>query len=358
MNVADVENLTPRQKEILRLLLGGFDTKSIAHELGISAHTVTEHLREARRHLGVSNSRQAARILGRAEAGPPNNLGPSNIGVVGPAAASSSSVASSPNWRLVYFGASIMILLATVTIALAFSHNEPSALHSDPTPGQIPATTAEANPSPYPVLDVPVAKFDKLEVAGPIQVAVISSKEASRVQLQGPRALIADTVVAVKDGTLNIRFREGAKWSWNPGSGLNVVVWTSSLSSINLEGAGEVEIFGLKGETFAATTEGAGSVKATGLAVGKVQLATNGAGGISVAGSAREATYSVGGAGSIDAMRLRVTNARIAVAGSGSSYANVSGEAEVALSGSGSIEVVGGGACRMQPSNSDRVDCR
>lgn len=71
MSVDGLEKLTARQKEILRLLLGGFDTKSVARELDISVHTVTEHLRVARRHLGVSNSREAARLLGRAEAGPP-----------------------------------------------------------------------------------------------------------------------------------------------------------------------------------------------------------------------------------------------------------------------------------------------
>lgn len=358
MSVVGIEKLTPRQKEILRLLLAGFDAKSIANELGISVHTVTEHLREARRHLGVTNSREAARLLGQAEAGPPNNLGPNNIGVFGHPEASSSLQQPKPNRRLVYVGASIMFLLATVTIALALSDNQPSAQQGEPAAQEIPATSAEANPSPYPVLNVPVAKFDKLEVAGPIKVAVIQSDEASRVSLQGPRALISDAVVAVENDTLTVRFREGARWSWNPGSGLNAVVRTPSLSSVRLEGAGSVEIFLLKGETFTATTEGSGSVTAKNLDVGNIRLATNGAGGITVSGTAREASYSVGGAGSIDGMRLKVTDAQIAVAGAGSGYANVSGEAEISLTGAGSVEVVGGGVCRTQAGDTDRIDCR
>lgn len=358
MSVEGVENLTPRQKEILRLLLAGFDAKSIASELGISVHTVTEHLREARRHLQVTNSREAARLLAQTEAGPPNNLGPNNIGVVGHPETSSSSQQSKPNRRLIYLGASIMILLVTMTIALALSDNQPGAQQNKSVVQEIPATSAEANPSPYPVLDVPVAKFDKLEVAGPIKVFVIQSDEASQVSLQGPRALISDAVVEVDDGTLTVRFREGARWSWNPGSGLNAVVRTPSLSSVRLEGAGSVEIFFLKGDTFAATTEGAGSVTAKDIDVGKVLLTTKGAGGITVGGTAQEASYSVGGAGSIDGMRLKVTEAQIAVAGAGSSYANVSGEAEISLTGAGSVEVVGGGVCQTKTGDPDRIDCR
>jgi DNA-binding CsgD family transcriptional regulator len=55
--------LSEREKETLRLLLGGHDIKSIAGRLGLSVHTVNERLREARRKLGASSSRQAARLL-------------------------------------------------------------------------------------------------------------------------------------------------------------------------------------------------------------------------------------------------------------------------------------------------------
>ena len=42
--------LSEREKETLRLLLGGHDIKSIAAGLGLSVHTVNERLREARRN--------------------------------------------------------------------------------------------------------------------------------------------------------------------------------------------------------------------------------------------------------------------------------------------------------------------
>lgn len=359
MRVADVQKLTPRQKEILRLLLNGFDAKSAARELGISVHTVTEHLREARRHLGVSSSREAARILRQVESTPPDNMGPSAFGVVGPATTRLSLGQLSPNGRLAYVGVSLVILIAAAAIAFSLWGGTVVSEQSKTASGSASApSTAEANPSPYQSREVAVGAFDRLKVSGPFKVAVFVSGEPTRVRVQGPPALLADTVVAVEGDTLTIRFREGATWSWNPGSGVNVVVSAPSLAAVNLEGAADVEVYGVHGETFLAATEGSGEVKATGLDVGRVQLATGGAGGISVEGRAREATYVVGGSGSIDAMRLRVRNATIAIGGAGSSYANVSGTANISLSGNGRVEVVGGATCIKQPAKSRRVECR
>lgn len=59
--------LTEKEKDALRLLLRGHDAKSSARALGLSVHTVNERLREARRKLGVTSSREAARRLLEAE---------------------------------------------------------------------------------------------------------------------------------------------------------------------------------------------------------------------------------------------------------------------------------------------------
>lgn len=79
----DVESLSDRERETLRLLGRGHDAKSIASALGLSVHTVNERLRDVRRKLGVSSSREAARLLLAHEATsePPNNIGYKEIGV-------------------------------------------------------------------------------------------------------------------------------------------------------------------------------------------------------------------------------------------------------------------------------------
>lgn len=55
--------LTEKEKETLRLLVDGHDAKSMARHLGLSVHTVNERLRDARRKMAVSSSREAARKL-------------------------------------------------------------------------------------------------------------------------------------------------------------------------------------------------------------------------------------------------------------------------------------------------------
>lgn len=360
VSIDDVQKLTPRQKEILRLILNGFDAKSAARELGISVHTVNEHLTEARRHLGVSSSREAARILGQAESKPPNNAGPNKLGVVQPISRGLWWRQVSPNRRLAYAGVGLLILIAAAAIAVSIASGNFASKHPDTPRKSIPTqpSAAEQNPSPYKSRDLPIGRFDRLRVSGPFKVGVLVGGELGQVHLQGPPALLADTITSVEGDTLTVRFREGANWSWNPGSGVNVFVSAPTLSSVKVEGAAELEIGGVRGDLFAAETDGSGTILLRGVDVGGVQLATGGSGAITVEGRARDGTYVVGGSGSIDAKRLRVESASIAIGGAGSAYADVSKAANISVNGSGRVDVVGGATCIEQPTNSRQVDCR
>lgn len=72
--------LTEREKQTLRLIVRGHDAKSVAQELDLSVHTINERLRDARRKLSVSSSREAARMLLDAEGGVVVPTGPQNMG--------------------------------------------------------------------------------------------------------------------------------------------------------------------------------------------------------------------------------------------------------------------------------------
>src|SRR5690349_20429086 len=61
--------LTEKEKQTLRLIVRGHDAKSMARSLGLSVHTINERLRDARRKMAVSSSREAARLLLEAEGG-------------------------------------------------------------------------------------------------------------------------------------------------------------------------------------------------------------------------------------------------------------------------------------------------
>ena len=66
--------LTERQRECLRLVYTGHNSKEIAQAFGISPHTVDDRLRSAIRTLGVTTRFQAARALAEAESTGPQPL--------------------------------------------------------------------------------------------------------------------------------------------------------------------------------------------------------------------------------------------------------------------------------------------
>lgn len=72
--------LTEKEKETLRLLVSGYDAKSMARQLGLSIHTINERLRDARRKMAVSSSREAARQLRDVEEADPKLLGDKALG--------------------------------------------------------------------------------------------------------------------------------------------------------------------------------------------------------------------------------------------------------------------------------------
>lgn len=72
--------LTEKEKQTLRLMLHGHDAKSLARHFGLSVHTINERLRDARRKLEVSSSREAARLLHDTEGRAPELLGDRHFG--------------------------------------------------------------------------------------------------------------------------------------------------------------------------------------------------------------------------------------------------------------------------------------
>ncbi|MCB2067869.1 MAG: DUF4019 domain-containing protein [Erythrobacter sp.] len=77
------QSLTDKEKETLRLILHGHDAKSMAGKLALSVHTVNERLRNARRKLGVTSSKEAARVLFEEEGETPHFPGHKLLGEAG-----------------------------------------------------------------------------------------------------------------------------------------------------------------------------------------------------------------------------------------------------------------------------------
>ncbi|MDB5438061.1 MAG: transcriptional regulator, LuxR family [Caulobacteraceae bacterium] len=116
-----VQSLTEREKETLRLLLGGHDAKSIARDLDLSVYTVNERLREARRKLRVASSREAARLLAEAEGS--NSVGDKRFGVAPAAPAVKQPEPRSRRMDLnrpfVWLGGGMLIMALIIAVLLA-----------------------------------------------------------------------------------------------------------------------------------------------------------------------------------------------------------------------------------------------
>src|SRR5919199_615609 len=118
--------LTDKEKQTLRLLLDGHDAKSLARHLGLSVHTINERLRDARRKLSASSSREAARLLREAE-GPDSQSHPQSFGDngIGDAAAApdrqqGATAHPGPHHRAAWaIGGLAMITLALAAFALS-----------------------------------------------------------------------------------------------------------------------------------------------------------------------------------------------------------------------------------------------
>ncbi|WP_343528152.1 DUF4019 domain-containing protein [Sphingomonas sp.] len=140
--------LTDKEKQTLRLIVRGHDAKSIAQNLDLSVHTINERLRDARRKLAVSSSREAARLLLDAEGGVslPENVGDRRIGEDrSPASADDGPapiVGATGGVRrpLILMGATLMTFALGLLALAGLTHMTP--------PAQMTASTSTVPPDP------------------------------------------------------------------------------------------------------------------------------------------------------------------------------------------------------------------
>jgi hypothetical protein len=285
-------------------------------------------------------------------------MGSEALGVVDPLSRRPFSGKLSSKRRLAYGGVWLVILMTAAALTFSISNGSQST-GGTTTAAVAQQRVAEAETlGSYENRDVPIGTFERIEVTGPFNVGVMVGQKPAGIKLFGPPAMLDDTIVRVEGDTLIVRFREGASWSWNPGAGVNIVIFAPKLDSARLTRAGTVEIFGVRGDVFSATTDGSGSIAVRDIQTERVMFVTGGAGGITAEGTAREGTYVVGGSGSIDAKRLAVETASVAIGGAGSVHADVSERANVSVTGTGRADIVGGATCIKQPATAARIECR
>lgn len=149
-----LDTLTDKERETLRLILRGHDAKSSARELGLSVHTVNERLRDARRKLGVTSSREAARRLLAEEApsaapATPELLGDKPLGDA-VAACDDAPVMASATRRWAWFGLGPSLALTAIGVLVMSLILAALLLSASPLtvlPASLASSAATAEPS-------------------------------------------------------------------------------------------------------------------------------------------------------------------------------------------------------------------
>ena len=146
---AGYQALTEKEKQTLRLIVRGHDAKSLARHFGLSVHTVNERLRDARRKLEVSSSREAARLLFETEGDDPQNLADKQIGEAEPSKNMEQDEAPGTGQRrtrrlaAVFAGVVIMsIFLGVLALSLLSDGTTPSTAPSTPSSSESTAPLA------------------------------------------------------------------------------------------------------------------------------------------------------------------------------------------------------------------------
>ncbi|MGB3797223.1 MAG: DUF4019 domain-containing protein [Alteraurantiacibacter sp.] len=138
------EALSDKEKETLRLILGGHDAKSMARELALSVHTINERLRSARRKLEVTSSKEAARLLLQQEDQRPSKIsGYKHLGdEPGRGVAAKDVSAEARIGRGLLIGA-ILMLMTLAILALSTTLPTPQAEQSGDAAGAVASSDAE-----------------------------------------------------------------------------------------------------------------------------------------------------------------------------------------------------------------------
>lgn len=218
------------------------------------------------------------------------------------------------------------------------------------------AEAKDRDPGPEATRQYQVAAFDKVAVAGPYEVNVVTGGTVG-VSAKGGSNLLDETDVVVEGDTLKImpKKQKGIRWNWNHGKAV-FTVNTAALHGASIAGSGGVNVDKVAGD-FEGDVAGSGDLKIASIAGGKVKLAIAGSGAVEASGKADSVDLSIAGSGDIRAGGLASRTADVSIMGSGNVAAHASESADVSIAGSGDVDIAGGGKCSVSKAGSGNVNC-
>jgi hypothetical protein len=168
---------------------------------------------------------------------------------------------------------------------------------------------------------VEMGAFTSVGIAGSTD-ADISVGPAQSILLRGPKGLVDNIEVSLKDGALLIKHKK-SYWSMgaNYKDNAKAIITVPALTKVAVSGSGDMNVSGVKATDFG--------------------IAISGSGNISASGSCTNLISSISGSGDVDASGLKCASATTSIAGSGDSKIFASQNATVSIAGSGDVQVDG-----------------
>ena len=202
-----------------------------------------------------------------------------------------------------------------------------------------------------------LAPFEAIATVGP-QDVVVTYGETQSVRAEGASDTLALLEVVSEGGVLRIQPRDGGwQWAWSRLNSTTYFVTVPRLTSVTLEGSGDIRVDKVEAPAFSGAIEGSGDLSIDSMKVDRAEFTISGSGDITAAGTASEARLSIEGSGNIRANGLRSQTASVSVEGPGDAKLTVDRLANVSLEGPGDVEIDGSARCTVTQDGPGDVDC-
>ena len=202
-----------------------------------------------------------------------------------------------------------------------------------------------------------VTGFERIRVEGPYQVSLktgVSPFASATGSTDALDALSLD----VEGRTLVIRRKASNKSKAATGL-VTISVGTHELGQASLSGSGGLAIDGVKGHAFQLSVAGSGAAEIGKVSVDRLRVSLSGSAAAVLGGNAQEASFSLRGTSSLQALDLSAKAATIAATGPSTVRVTATNTAKVTAAGLATVELAGAPACSVQPTSTAEVHgCR
>jgi hypothetical protein len=173
---------------------------------------------------------------------------------------------------------------------------------------------------PHTVQTRSIGAFNRLDLRGSANV-VVHRGSSRTLTVEGGQRRVNDVVTRVESGTLIVKDRNSSDVLDLSGDQLTVTVSVPQLTSVRIDGSGDVSLPELRG--------------------GPLQLRVDGSGDVNGHGRLDALNAAVDGSGDIDLSNVEVQTGKVNISGSGDANVHAVRSLAAVVSGSGDIEYSG-----------------